>query len=52
MNLTSKEIKYIEFVLQNASQFTITRAQDVIAPGVKHSDVKQKIKDYYNRLHS
>jgi hypothetical protein len=51
MNLTPQEIEYLSFVLHTASVFTINRGEQVIAPGVKHKELKQKINDYKARIH-
>ena len=51
MNLSAKELEYLEFVLHCASPFTINRGEQEIAPGVNHNEVKEKIKMYSQRLH-
>lgn len=44
MNLSAKELEYLEFVLHCASPFTINRGEQVIAPGINHKEIKEKIR--------
>ena len=51
MILTEQEVKYLISCVQKTSSFTKARAEQVDHPGMKHEEIKQKLEDYYNRLH-
>lgn len=52
MNFTSDELKYLRFMLQNASVFRIQRAKDInLSPSVNHEVLKEKIRMYEMRMH-
>ena len=49
-NLTSEELKYLKHVLYCASNFTVARGEQLIAPSVKHKVITNKIEsELYKR---
>ena len=52
MNLSSEELKYLNYVLSCTSSYTIARGEQIIFTTVTHKKIEQKIKDKINLLHS
>ena len=50
MNFSKDELEYLSFALHTASSFTIARGEQIITPGVKHKELKQKIEEMIYRL--
>ena len=51
MNFTPQELKYLNYVLSCATNYTIARGEQIDHPTVKHSELMDKIKLYQERLH-
>ena len=50
MNFSKDELEYLSFALHTASSYTIARGEQIITPGVKHKELKQKIEEMIYRL--
>ncbi len=51
MKFNSQEINFLIDCLDKVSTFTIAKGEQIDYPGVKHEQLKQKLKDYHNKLH-
>ena len=51
MNFTSQELEYLHHVLSCADNYTIARGEQIATPTVKHNEIKEKIKQYRERMH-
>ena len=51
MNFTYQELKYLNYVLSGATNYTIARGEQIDFPGVKHKKLKEKIEMLCHRMY-
>lgn len=51
MNFTPQELKYLNYVLSCATNYTIARGEQIDHPTVNHQQLKQKIKEQIEKIH-
>lgn len=50
MNFTPQELKYLNYVLSCATNYTIARGEQIEHPSVKHKEIQEKIHNEIIRL--
>ena len=51
MNLTPQEVDHIITCLERTSSYTIARSEQIDHPGIFHTELIEKFKNYRNRIH-
>ena len=51
MNFTPQELKYLNYVLSCATNYTIARGEQIDFPGAKHKKLKEKIEMLCHRMY-
>ena len=49
MNFTPQELKYLNYVLSCATNYTVARGEQISFPTVKHKQLEQKLQVIINR---